>query len=111
MPYADPVKNSQAKREYYLKNTEDYRRRTREDRAKRRAYIAEFKNKPCMDCKMPYPSFVMDLDHREGEIKIENLAKMIARYSWNTILEELKKCDVVCSNCHRIRTHNRKMLP
>lgn len=109
MPYKDEEKNKESKHKFYLKNKSRSLTRTREDRAKRRAYIAELKAKPCMDCKTSYPWYVMDLDHRNGEEKVSNVAKMIARYSWKTILAEIEKCDVVCSNCHRIRTYRRKM--
>ncbi len=70
--------------------------------------MARIKDVPCMDCKNKYPWYVMDLDHRENEEKITNLAKMIIRYAWETVLKEIEKCDIVCSNCHRIRTYNRK---
>jgi hypothetical protein len=29
-------------------------------------------------------------------------------FSWAAIKKEIAKCDVVCSNCHRVRTHIRR---
>lgn len=62
-----------------------------------------------MDCGKFYPYYVMDLDHREGEVKILSVSKMDT-YSWEKVKAELKKCDLVCANCHRIRTFNRAAL-
>jgi len=69
-----------------------------------RRIIIEAKNKPCSDCKQKYPYYVMDLDHVRG-IKNFNLS-VAARHgrSINKIMEEISKCDVVCANCHRLRT-------
>jgi hypothetical protein len=47
----------------------------------------------------------MDFDH-VGEDKLMNIAKM-AGLSWARIEAEIAKCEVVCSNCHRIRTWQR----
>lgn len=60
--------------------------------------------KPCVDCGVPYPHYVMDFDHRRGE-KIMNLgnAQRVC-LSKDKILAEIAKCDLVCSNCHRERT-------
>src|SRR5688572_14343539 len=68
--------------------------------------VRKVKAAPCMDCKVIYPFYVMDLDHVRGT-KRANVSKMS---TWNVdrILEEIAKCDVVCSNCHRQRTHDRK---
>ena len=72
-----------------------------------REFSAEMKSIPCMDCKIKYPYYVMDFDHRDGTTKKRNLSEM--RFvSKEKFLEEANKCDIVCSNCHRIRTHNRK---
>ena len=109
MPYKDLEKNRMSKHNFYIKHKEEHVRRNREDMIRRRAYIASFKSKPCIDCGIQYPSYVMDLDHRQGEQKISNLAKMVTRYGWKTILKEITKCDIVCSNCHRERTNKRKM--
>jgi len=37
--------------------------------------------------------------------KKEHVSDMVGRYSLNTILEEIKKCRVLCANCHARVTH------
>ena len=49
----------------------------------------------------------MDFDHREGEVKASSTS-VIGRLRVRSLLEELSKCDVVCANCHRERTYQRK---
>ena len=72
-------------------------------------YIQDIKSKtPCMDCKNSYPYYVMDFDHVRGR-KHKNVAELIPTLSKKKIDEEIAKCEVVCSNCHRIRTHERKI--
>jgi len=72
-------------------------------------YIQELKSKtPCMDCKINYPYYVMDFDHVRGR-KHKNVMELIPTLSKKKIDEEIAKCEIVCSNCHRIRTHQRKM--
>jgi hypothetical protein len=72
-------------------------------------YLKEIKEKnPCMDCKIWYPYYVMDFDHVRGR-KHKNVSELIDSLSKKKIDEEIAKCEVVCSNCHRIRTHNRRV--
>jgi hypothetical protein len=67
---------------------------------------------PCMDCDVPYPSYVLDYDHRPGEEKIDAVARLCsAGKSWKTILAEIAKCDLICANCHRERTWLRQQTP
>jgi uncharacterized OB-fold protein len=63
----------------------------------------KLKSVPCMDCGRSFPPYVMDFDHVRGRKSYE-----ISRVrSMAKVLAEVGKCDVVCSNCHRIRTHSR----
>ena len=62
---------------------------------------------PCNDCGILYPYYIMDFDHVEDN-KVENISKMAQWYSIEEILVEIKKCEIVCSNCHRQRTYDRK---
>lgn len=71
-------------------------------------YLREKKeNTPCADCKENYPYYVMDFDHVRGK-KHKNVMELVPTLSKKIIDEELAKCEIVCSNCHRIRTHMRK---
>jgi hypothetical protein len=74
-------------------------------------YIALIKeSKPCMDCKKKFPYYVMDLDHVRG-VKRLNLSELYKRVTVTTlhlIQEEIAKCELVCSNCHRTRTATRR---
>lgn len=90
-------------KEFYLARDRKYSGRVR---ANARKIQAELKNRPCMDCGGRFPLEAMDFDHRPGEVKTRMLSRMYA-YSESRIREEASKCDVVCANCHRIRTHLR----
>ena len=58
-----------------------------------------------MDCGGIFPECVYDFDHRDTFSKSFNIGAKIYKP-----IEELKleadKCDLVCANCHRIRTAN-----
>lgn len=71
---------------------------------KNKKIIREYKNIPCMDCGNSYPHYVMDFDHRDPEVKEFAISQMPRDCSLEKILNEIKKCDVVCANCHRVRT-------
>lgn len=72
----------------------------------RRAWLHKLKDVPCLDCGVKYPPVCMDFDHRTGETKLFNIAT-ITRWNNSNIDTELAKCDIVCANCHRIRTYKR----
>ena len=70
----------------------------------RKDLVKKAKDKPCMDCGNKYPYFVMDFDHRDPSLKKFNISQSLNR-SNKDVFEEIAKCDVVCANCHRLRTH------
>ena len=68
----------------------------------------ELKAVPCADCGVQYAPYIMDFDHREGESKKGNPGDFVKKKSVKAYLEEIAKCDVVCANCHRERTFQRR---
>ena len=74
---------------------------------KNRQIIEQLKDVPCADCKIEYPPYVMDFDPKDPATKTFELGS--ASTSLIKLLEEALKCDVVCSNCHRIRTHKQRI--
>lgn len=72
------------------------------------ASVAAAKSSPCLDCGVSYPACVMDFDHRPGEEKKFNVSTQVrSGASLSLIMAEIAKCDLVCSNCHRLRTARR----
>lgn len=107
MPYKDPVDQAAACRRHYEKNRDVSRARTQKNRAALKAWVDEQKRKPCMDCGGTFPTVCMDFDHRPGEGKVGNISRLIANAGPNAVRAEIAKCDLVCANCHRIRTASR----
>lgn len=60
-------------------------------------------DKQCVDCSDNRP-VVLQFDHRDPEQKEYQISRMLRSYKWETILKEIDKCDIVCANCHAIRT-------
>ena len=100
-------------KKHYLENKDRYleralnRNKTQANRIQ--SIINSMKESPCMDCGEIFPYYVMDFDHRPNEEKLTNISRMRRRYGTpeQEILEEIAKCDLVCANCHRKRTHRR----
>ena len=65
-------------------------------------------NSGCVDCNLKDPR-VLEFDHLPGFEKKFNISRAVAgsTRSWKLILEEINKCEVLCSNCHKIRTQVR----
>jgi len=65
------------------------------------------KDRPCLDCHGVFPSVAMDFDHVRG-VKLFNLSGSGSKYPLSEVLAEIEKCEVVCANCHRVRTAVRR---
>lgn len=63
---------------------------------------------PCTDCGARFPACAMDFDHRDPGTKRSAVTRLIGRAGTARILEEVAKCDIVCANCHRLRTFERR---
>lgn len=69
----------------------------------KRKYVASLKTNPCTDCNQSFPPECMDFDHVRG-VKLA----MVSRTPRKHLEAEIAKCDLVCANCHRIRTRKRR---
>jgi hypothetical protein len=98
-------------RQWYERNRarhiENVNQIRRELRNEHRRIIIEAKSQPCADCGLTYPPYVMDFDHVRGE-KLWAIGSVKGAVTTAALLAEIAKCDVVCSNCHRVRTHRRR---
>lgn len=102
--------NSEVRKQWYAnkKQNKEWVEKIREQANKRKRKIVEFLNKyklekGCKDCGYKKYPVALDFDHTDGtkEFNVCN-AKSIRQ-----AMEEIKKCEVVCSNCHRVRTVKR----
>ncbi len=59
---------------------------------------------PCSDCGEVFPARVMHWDHLPEYEKKGDISVMVQSRTRAVVLQELKKCELVCSNCHVMRT-------
>ena len=74
-----------------------------------RLFIDRIKAAPCTDCHQIYPPWGMKFDHVRGEKKFQ--LGDGANHGAQAVMDELSKCELVCSNCHAERTHARRLDP
>jgi hypothetical protein len=66
------------------------------------------RDRPCTDCGGVFHPVAMQWDHL-GDKEV-NVSEMADRgYSKAHILREIAKCELVCANCHAVRTYTRMM--
>lgn len=106
-PYCKECNKSYHK-EHYQQNKQDYINKAKVTQKKLISKIDEIKRTtPCSDCHKLFNPWQMDFDHREN--KEFGICKALRRQGigWKRLQKEIVKCDLVCANCHRNRTHNR----
>jgi DNA-binding transcriptional MerR regulator len=76
-----------------------------------RRYIVELKEKtPCVDCARTYPFFVTQFDHLPQFMKSFAISQFHqTTLDLEVVIAEIAKCELVCGNCHAIRTHARRV--
>lgn len=94
-------------RKSYRNNKKYYVDKAKVAKDEIKTFIRELKETtPCSDCKVKYPYYVMDFDHlKDKTFNVSTCLKGKIQ-----ILNEIDKCEVVCSNCHRIRTHKKRKI-
>ena len=60
----------------------------------------------CVDCGYKEHPAALDFDHLPGQEKYRDISRML-NVARSTLLAEIAKCEVVCANCHRIRSWER----
>ena len=95
MPYKDKEKQLACQRDYNARK-----------RPIRKEVIDKLKSAPCVDCKLKYPPVCMDFHHKDPSTKLFEPNSGCCSRSLKAVLNEIAKCELVCANCHRIRTQN-----
>lgn len=72
--------------------------------------LRAFRLGPCFDCGRSFDWFAMEFDHRAGTDKVAGVTRLAGQVSLKRLLEEIEKCDIVCANCHRMRTFARRQI-
>jgi hypothetical protein len=106
MPYKDKEKQKEYFKKWYAENREkeikSAIKRNRRNKSEKRKFVAEDKKlKGCCKCSEADPC-CLDY-HHIGDDKETEIATAIGIHGWGKkrLIEEIKKCVVICANCHR----------
>lgn len=95
---------------HYVNNKKYYYEKNKVLRKKKKEWWNELKSKLiCEICGEDHPATI-DFHHSDPSKKDFTISKKFAWYGKSKILEEIKKCQILCSNCHRKLHWNEKML-
>ncbi len=112
MPYKNPEDQKAYHRKWYERNSERIKKKSKVSNKKYKERNAQFvrnikSSNPCTDCSDYFHYTAMDFDHI-SEDKDENVSRLVNDgISLKRIEKEINKCELVCSNCHRVRTWKR----
>jgi hypothetical protein len=83
-------------------------RRQAQNERRQAAFMAWYTSlkagKPCADCGGLFHPAAMHWDHLPGQEKKATLGYLAKRGNRRRVLEEIAKCELVCANCHAVRT-------
>lgn len=77
---------------------------------RRKIRAVEYLGGRCMRCGFQGHPITFDFDHRVPADKQFDWNKLRLR-AWDAVKAELDKCDLLCSNCHRLRHMNPALWP
>ncbi len=104
MPYRDKEKLKEYQNGWYKRHKEEVIERKKQRQREIRDWFRRYKSTLyCIDCGISHPA-VLQFHHRNRADKSFTIANVVSRAtSIKQITREIKKCDVVCVNCHAKR--------
>lgn len=112
MPYKDKERQLQAQSEHYFKNKEAYSERQKIKRAtivkKRRELVDRYKMRcGCSNCGYKDHPAALQLHHLHS--KDQEVSQLVrSGPTIQRLKSEIRKCIVLCANCHLIHHHNER---
>lgn len=88
----------------YYKNSNDEKKRILESNNKRKKEIRKWfkafkKSLKCNRCTENRPA-TLQFHHSDNNSKEKDVSKLVSLGNKERIIEEIKKCEVLCANCH-----------
>jgi hypothetical protein len=71
-------------------------------------YVGLKAGRPCADCGVEFHPVAMHWDHLPGFKKEAALGFLVRLGSRQRVLDEIAKCELVCANCHAVRSFKRR---
>ncbi|HBE26330.1 MAG TPA: hypothetical protein DDW33_11660 [Ktedonobacter sp.] len=108
MPYKDKEKAKEYQKEYqkgwYQRHKDEVIERKKQRQQDIHNWFRRYKSTLyCMDCGISHPA-VLQFHHRSRADKSFTISSIVSRAtSVKQITNEIKKCDVLCVNCHAKR--------
>ena len=103
---ANSEKINAQRRERYQRRAETLRKRLNQERANRKQELVQMLGGRCVDCFQVPHLAAFEFDHIGP--KTAPVSSLLSRASlWKRAVIEAQQCELVCANCHRIRTANR----
>ena len=100
------------RRKWYEENKSIEQEKAKVRQADRRKEFKEWyknykKNLKCERCGFAHPA-ALDFHHKNPKEKRFTIGAEMVNCSKQELLEEIQKCEVICSNCHRILHYEEK---
>jgi hypothetical protein len=90
----------QYRREHYLANRQKYINKAAKRNKEVRKWWVEYKsNLKCTQCPEDHPA-VLQFHHTDPSTKDDIISRLATGGSKDRLLQELRKCIVLCANCH-----------
>ena len=96
-------------REWWVRNSERRRRQVKEHRRRLKEWHNAIKaTTPCADCGRTFHPAAMTWDHLPGTDKVTEISHLIRAGKTLQAKNEILKCELVCANCHAVRSYERQ---
>lgn len=81
-------------------------------RARRQRWINLYKTrKGCEFCGYNKHGVALDFDHIDPETKKFSPSSQSITFKLKVLIEEIRKCRILCANCHRIHSYENEHFP
>ena len=101
MPYKNPQKQKEAKRQWYLRNKKLTIERSMAYKRREQEWFKSVKSQAvCASCGHDVYED-LDYHHIDPNTKIACVSDMLGTYGRPKVIAEMAKCEVLCKKCHR----------
>lgn len=97
----EQIKNNKEKRKEWVEKNKEYINKKRNERKKKhKEYLIEMLGGKCSGCSSVKN---LEFDHLDRKQKEFNISAFLA-YKLEKLIPEAKKCQLLCDNCHKLKT-------